>query len=95
MTKSDAPLTLKMEYIHKFVASFNTLSRARRELRSLDLPKRIIVEDTSDDQSPVSIDQEVARLTRSLAVNDPSTRQSIERMLDARDNYTPDASDQD
>lgn len=72
----DSPHTLKVEYIHKFVASFNTLSRARRELRALDMPRRLIVEDATDNQAPASIDAEVQRLTKSLSMNDANADKS-------------------
>jgi len=79
MEENGTPLTIRIEYIHKFVTSFNVLSKARRELAALDLPKRLIVEDANDTKAPASIDAEVQRLTQSLAVNDKKPAPNVDK----------------
>lgn len=62
----------KVEYIHRFVSSFNALSKARRELGGLDavVRKQLDINVTGTDSPPVSIDAEVEALSKKLAFND-------------------------
>lgn len=59
----------KAELLHKFIASFDKLSKARRELSGLNAPTK--TETTVTVVEPESIDAEYARLSAKLGMQKP------------------------
>lgn len=59
----------RAEWIHKFINSFDRLSKGRRALGGLDKPSKVI---TQSEAGPISetVDEAVKRLTVELGIND-------------------------
>jgi hypothetical protein len=58
----------KAEWIHKFISSFDKLSKGRRALGGLDKPSKIITSKEAGDME--TVDEAVQRLAVELGIND-------------------------
>lgn len=71
----NANIALKIEQVHKSIASFTSLSKNRRQLMGLDQPvaSKVDVKVEDETKSATSIDDEVAALVKKLGANDSAS----------------------